>query len=187
MQRSGPGSSVVGCAAGYPSLADLLAEGSKHWSPNRTMKLWQRTDKIIHNILNNIKPETMPFWENLFLVCYQPALRPKQSSVLPIVDFGRAGPSPLSAFDKLDLIASSGVLWWICVPEFVFFEVARLQWLDTSIHLVKKFLSLLDILASAAGIFFNPLAEKYVNIILNNANTGYAEVGSQTSTRSASS
>jgi hypothetical protein len=42
---------------------------------------------------------------------------------------------------------------------------------------VKKSLSLLNILASATNIFFNPLADKYVNVILSNANTGYAEVG----------
>lgn len=32
------------------------------------------------------------------------------------------------------------------------------------------------ILADSTGIRFNPLADKYVNLLLDNADTGYAEV-----------
>ncbi|KAJ3576133.1 hypothetical protein NP233_g629 [Leucocoprinus birnbaumii] len=51
-----------------------------------------------------------------------------------------------------------------------------LEFSGDSAFQMKKSLSLLNILASASGIFFNSLADKYVGIILNNANTGYAEI-----------
>lgn len=42
--------------------------------------------------------------------------------------------------------------------------------------LVKKCVTLINILATSAGVFFNPIADKYVKIMFDNANTGFAEV-----------
>lgn len=41
---------------------------------------------------------------------------------------------------------------------------------------MTKSLSLFSVLVDSLGIFFNPRSEKYVTILFDNANTGYAEV-----------
>jgi proteasome activator subunit 4 len=46
----------------------------------------------------------------------------------------------------------------------------------TTWFLVKKCVTLVNILATSAGVFFNPAADKYVKIMFDNANTGFAEV-----------
>jgi len=88
VQRFGPGLFAVGRVVSCSKSVDVVSKGSKHWPPNRTARLWQRTGKIIHNILNNIKPETTMFWESLFLVRHRPARRFKKSSVSCVVASG---------------------------------------------------------------------------------------------------
>ncbi|KAF5356022.1 hypothetical protein D9756_004202 [Leucocoprinus leucothites] len=117
-----------------------LIRGSKHWPENKTAKLWQWTGGLLPGILNNIKPETISFWETLFLWVLDDR-DPRRHK--PLTD------------------------WILSLP---------LEFTGDSAFQMKKSLSLLNILASATGIFFNPLADKYVNIILGNANTGYAEI-----------
>ncbi|KAF9452549.1 hypothetical protein P691DRAFT_696832 [Macrolepiota fuliginosa MF-IS2] len=117
-----------------------LMRGSKHWPQNKTAKLWKWTVERLNNIFNNIKPETMSFWETLFLW------------ILDDRDPRRY--QPLTN-------------WILSLP---------LEFTGDSAFEMKKSLSLINILATGAGVFFNPLADKYVEIILNNANTGYAEI-----------
>ena len=50
------------------TLVDRNLPGSKHWPRNAHDRLWQWTISRLGTIYNQIKPDTLSFWEGLFNV-----------------------------------------------------------------------------------------------------------------------
>ncbi|KAF7784715.1 hypothetical protein Agabi119p4_880 [Agaricus bisporus var. burnettii] len=114
--------------------------GSKHWPQNKKSHLWNWTVERFKNVFNNIKPETVTFWESLILWVLD-GRDPRRNQ--PLTD------------------------WILSLP----FEFSG----DSAFEM-KKCVTLVNILATSAGVFFNSIADKYVKIIFDNANTGFAEL-----------
>ncbi len=123
----------------------------------------------------------MSFWESLFLVSHEASPRG--------FDCLRSSFSLQWVLDHRDPRRYQPLTNWILslplefTGDSAFESSSSLNWLvlrtqEQLDRLVKKSLSLVNILALSVGLFFNPIADKYVGTVLNNANTSYADVRS---------
>jgi len=153
-----------------PKLSML--SGSKHWSKASTDKLWTWLIPRLNQVLLQITPETLSFWDNVFLVI-----------VFVFQSFGHLT-LPQYMLDVRDLRRNQPLVDWITSLPLDFagdsafqskiYILSFLSSFDGGFLLVRKNLVLINGLIESTS--FDVGLDRYAELVFENANTSYAEV-----------
>jgi len=153
----------------------IYSSGSKHWPKPLADRLWSWTSCRLDQIFTHIKPDTLSFWEGFFNV----ESSTSRCHTLPYLCFLRIN-FRTETPDGTGILLTGYLLCRLMLMEVLplpvrFNQSYLLSWLRL-VFAVNKTLAIFGILADCLGLRFNSLSDKYVNLLFDAANTGYAEV-----------
>ena len=136
-------------------------------------RVWAWTVSRLDTILRSIKPDTLALWEMFFHVFPSPF-------ILPVVS-----PIPFSTYCATGIPGATNRLWtgfWHSLSsstKTLLLQVrcpfSACQTVNDTLE-VSKSLSLFGHLVDALGSRFKSRADRYIQLVFDNANTSYAEV-----------